>query len=80
MEKKKCPVCGRTDKCRCYVPKQEDSESPVADSEKAREFLVGFMNCEFEDKTFEKYIRTELAGDFACELKEAITRLVWQSQ
>ena len=61
------------------------SESPrtagsIAEADKAREFLVGFMKCEFGDKTFENYIRNELAGDFACELKKAITGLVWQEQ
>lgn len=30
----------------------------IADTYKAREFLIGFMRCEFKDKTFERYIKT----------------------
>ena len=56
---------------------QSSAELSCSATDDARDFLVNFMNAEFKDKTFEKYIRNELAGDFACELRKAITDCVW---
>lgn len=63
-----------------YYEEENEKPCPINNVDKAREFLIGFMKCEFEDKTFTNYINNELAGDFACELKKAIVKIVWKEK
>lgn len=45
----------------------------VTDTESARHYLIRYMAANFKDRTFMRYIRDELAGDFAYNLARALT-------
>lgn len=60
----------------CNKTSVENQVDPIVigDRRKAVDIVLGYMNANFKDKTFTRYIRTGLACDFLCELASAIER------
>jgi hypothetical protein len=46
----------------------------------SKEYLIAFMNRFFKDKSFTRYIRFKLAGDFAFNLADAICKIRTDNQ
>lgn len=60
-------------------PIAPQTEAEPMTTDQAREFLIGFMNEHFTDRTFHRYIRGTggvlLAGDFAWQMATALRRI-----